>query len=400
VSEDNVSDSIVCRGFKAAGIAAGIKKKNVLDLGMIYCEVPAAAAGVFTRNRVKAAPVLLSKANLASGAARAVIANAGNANCCNGEAGMDHARTMAADAARHLGLQPTEVIVASTGVIGAPLPIQTIQSALPGLVGDLRPDGFETFSRAIMTTDTVPKLISRLAAIDGTPYTIVAAAKGAGMIRPDMATMLCFICSDVQITPPDLQQALKRSVDRTLNCITIDGDTSTNDTVVIMANGLSGAHVQSPAHLEAFQGVLEDLLAEMARKLVKDGEGVTKVVEIVVKGAVSDDEALAVADTVAHSPLVKTAFFGEDANWGRIMGAVGRAGVDIDPDAVDIFFDQVQMVQAGRGCGAQAEAAVTAVLKKAEFDVTIDLHQGGGTASVVTCDFSVDYVKINADYRS
>jgi glutamate N-acetyltransferase / amino-acid N-acetyltransferase len=398
--EECVNDSILCQGFQAAGVAAGIKKKNVLDLGMIYCDVPSAAAGLFTRNRVKAAPVLLSSANLVGGAARAVIANAGNANCCNGETGMDHARTMAADTARRLGVQPADVIVASTGVIGAPLPIRTIQSALPDLVSALRPDGFNTFARAIMTTDTVPKLVSRRGHIDGRAYTIVAAAKGAGMIRPDMATMLCFVCSDVSIAPPDLQQALKRAVDRTLNCITIDGDTSTNDTITIMANGLSGAHAQSRAQLESFEGVLEELLAEVARMLVKDGEGVTKVVGIKVRGGLSDDEALAVADTVAHSPLVKTAFFGEDANWGRIMAAAGRAGVAIDPDAVDIFFDRVQMVRAGRGCGARAEADVTAVLKQPEFDVIIDLHQGNGTAAVLTSDFSVDYVKINADYRS
>lgn len=397
---DQLKYSLECQGFKAGGVAAGIKKQSVYDLGVIYSEAPATAAGVFTRNRVKAAPVLVTRHHLGNGAARAVIANAGNANCCTGEAGLEHARSMASDLAGRLDLQPEEVVVASTGVIGLPLPIDVIRGAIPKLVGELRSDGFDDFSRAIMTTDTVPKLVKRRAEIDGRSITLLAAAKGAGMIRPDMATMLCFICTDADVPSKELQQSLRQAVDRTLNRITIDGDTSTNDMVTIMANGLSGLQVRTPERLAVFQTVLEDLLGDIARRLVKDGEGVTKVVDIKVRGAASDDDAFAVADTVAHSPLVKTAFFGEDANWGRIFGAVGRAGADVDPERIDLFFDDVQMVRSGRGCGPEAEEAATAVLKQPEFTVTIDLHQGRGTATMLTCDFSVEYVKINADYRS
>jgi len=355
---------------------------------------------MFTRNRVMAAPVLLTKERVAGGTARAVVANAGCANCCTGPQGWVHAREMTAAAASGLQLAEEQVLVASTGVIGAPLPVHKVQAAMPDLIHRLRPDGFESFAQAIMTTDTVPKLACRQGHMDGRPYTILAAAKGAGMIRPDMATMLCFICTDLSAPAQLLQAALNKAVERSLNRISIDGDTSTNDTVLLMANGISGALADTPARQQAFQMLLDDLLMEIARRLVKDGEGVTKVVEIKVKGAASQTDALRIAETVAHSPLVKTAFFGEDANWGRIMGAVGRAGVDIDPQGIDIFFDAVQMVQAGQGCGADKEAQVTAVMKQPEFGVTIDLHGGSGEAALLTCDFSLDYVKINADYRS
>jgi glutamate N-acetyltransferase/amino-acid N-acetyltransferase len=215
-----------------------------------------------------------------------------------------------------------------------------------------------------------------------------------------MATMLCFICTDADMAVDDLQQALGRSVIASFNRITIDGDTSTNDTVIIMANGASGAVVQSQDDKEAFQRLLDDLLMDLARQLVKDGEGVTKVVDLIVRGAHSDDDARKIADTIAHSPLVKTAFFGEDANWGRIIGAAGRAGVDLDPDRLNLFFDEVQMVKNGTGCGVAAERQATAVIKKPEFSVSLDLNLGMGQATMLTCDFSIDYVKINADYRS
>jgi glutamate N-acetyltransferase/amino-acid N-acetyltransferase len=395
-----MSETKQCQGFRAAGMAAGIKKKSVSDLGAIYSEVPAVAAGVFTRNRVKAAPVLISQRHLASGRARAVIANAGNANCCTGQTGLEHAQAMAAGLADQLGLLPEDVLVGSTGVIGLPLPIDTIRAALPTLGSELRPDGFEDFARSIMTTDTVPKLVLRQGKIEDGTFTVLAAAKGAGMIRPDMATMLCFICTDADLEPAALQQCLKQAVDRTLNRISIDGDTSTNDMTLILANGLSGVKIRSRSQLNIFQSVLDDLLTDVARRLVKDGEGVTKLVEVKVQGAASDQEALVVVDTVAHSPLVKTAFFGEDANWGRIIGAVGRSGAAVDPARIDVYFDGVQMVRSGQGCGLAAEAEATKVLKQSEFTVTIDLHLAQGEASMLTCDFSVDYVKINADYRS
>lgn len=392
--------SIQCPGFQAAGICAGIKKNQALDLGLIYTRHPAAAAAVFTRNKVQAAPVRLTRDHIAEGKARAVIVNSGNANCCTGTRGDDDARQMAAITAAGLGLSPEQVMVASTGVIGQPLPMDNIKKAVPGLVDALSPNGFEDFSRAIMTTDTVPKLIRRDGEIDGRAFTVVAASKGAGMIRPDMATMLCFVCTDAEISHPLLQKALKKAVDQSLNCITIDGDTSTNDMVLAMANGQSGATISTGQQQTVFQGLLDDLLMDVARRLVKDGEGVTKVVEIKVKGAASDNEASRVVDTVAHSPLVKTAFFGEDANWGRIIAAVGRAGVTMEPDKIDIYFNDVRMVKKGQGCGPEAEALATAVLKKPEFCIVIEMFQGTGNARMLTSDFSMDYVKINADYRS
>ena len=395
-----MSEFIQCPGFQAAAISAGIKKGGTPDLGLIYSQVPATVAGVFTRNQVQAAPVLISKAHAADGTCQAVVANSGNANCCTGDQGIQDARKMAALTAAALKLLPENVLVASTGVIGASLPMGKIEAAVSPLVTSLAPEGFDDFARAIMTTDTVPKLVQRRGRIDDRDVTLVAAAKGAGMIRPDMATLLCFICSDVHIEAPLLQQGLKNAVDRTLNRITIDGDTSTNDMALMLANGLSGAKVQTSEAQRIFESLLEDLLGDVARRLIKDGEGVTKVALIKVQGALSDADALRVADTVGHSPLVKTAFFGQDANWGRIIAAVGRAGVPINPEKIDLFFDHVQLVKQGRWCGQEAEARATAVLKQPEFSVIIDLNQGQGAESLLTSDFSVEYVKINADYRS
>ncbi|MBR9979644.1 MAG: bifunctional glutamate N-acetyltransferase/amino-acid acetyltransferase ArgJ [Desulfatitalea sp.] len=395
-----MSTNIQCPGFHAAGISAGIKKKTALDLGLIYSEGPATVAGMFTRNRVTAAPVTLTKARAAGGAGRAIIVNAGNANCCTGAQGEADALAMAAAAADGLRIDDQEVMVASTGVIGLPLPIDKVRAGIPELVKALRPDGFVDLARAIMTTDTVAKLVMRQGTLDGKTFTVLAVAKGAGMIRPDLATMLCFVCTDAAIPASGLQTMLPPAVERSLNRITIDGDTSTNDTILLMANGVSGAEVHTAAQQAVFQAVLDDILMDIARRLVKDGEGVNKVVEIQVQGAPSDADALRIADTVAHSPLVKTAFFGEDANWGRIVAAAGRAGVAFDPHQVDIFFNAVQMVKGGQGCGQEIEDQVTAVMKQPEFTVTIDLHQGDGRGAMLTCDFSIDYIKINADYRS
>jgi glutamate N-acetyltransferase/amino-acid N-acetyltransferase len=392
---------IVCPGFEAAGIAAGLKKKEKKDLGLIFSKVPATtAAGVFTRNRVKAAPVILDRKRIKEGICRAVIVNSGNANCCTGEQGIRDAETMAALSASELGISEDQVLVASTGVIGEPMPMEKIESAIPRLVESLRPEGIPDLARSIMTTDTVPKMISEQGVVDGKTFTVTGVAKGAGMIRPNMATMLCFLCTDVSASPEMLKEILTKAVNRSFNRITIDGDTSTNDMVLMMANGLSGVVLQQSAHKDVFQKTLDSILLDLSKQLVRDGEGVTKLVEVIVRGAFSNSDAERIADTVAHSPLVKTAFFGEDANWGRIMGAVGRAGIDVDPAGIDLYFDDIQMVKSGVGCGKAVESEASKVLKKPEFAVTIDLNLGQGFGSMITCDFSVDYVRINADYRS
>ena len=246
----------------------------------------------------------------------------------------------------------------------------------------------------------MPKTVYKEELIGGRPVTLIGIVKWAGMIRPDMATMLCFICSDIQASAGRLQEMLSSATEQSFNRITIDGDTSTNDTVLLMANGVSGISVDTADYAERFQKVLGELMIQLAREVVKDGEGVTKLVNVVVEGADSTKAARAVADTVAHSSLVKTAFFGEDANWGRILGAVGRAGIPVDPDRIDVYFDDVQMVKNGVGCGKDVEATATEVLRKSEFTVVINLNQGISTASVITSDLSVEYVKINADYRT
>ena len=390
----------MCQGFKAAGIYAGIKKKKIKDLGLIVSDVSASVAGVFTKNQIKAAPVLLDMERIQSGTCRAVIANSGNANCCTGEQGMKDAIRMAKAAADKLGVPQEMVLVASTGVIGQALPVEKIESNMPQLFDALSPDGFIDFAESIMTTDTKPKMISRTVEAAGKSFTITGVAKGAGMIRPDMATMLSYVCTDVEADSATLQGLLTDAVNVSFNRITIDGDTSTNDTVLIMANGKSGVSLKDAAVKEAFKNALETMLIELAKMVVKDGEGVTKLVEIIVTGAASDDDAKKMADTVAHSNLVKTAFFGEDANWGRIIGALGRAGVALNPDAIDISFNDITLVKDGLWCGADVETEATKVMKLSEFSVNIDVHLGDGQSSCWTCDFSIDYVKINADYRS
>jgi len=389
-----------CPGFRAAGVACGLKKNGRKDLGLIYSEVPANVAGVFTRNRVQAAPVQLDRRRIVAGVCRALIVNSGNANCCTGDPGMQAAMKMAKSAADGLAVAEDLVLVASTGVIGEPLPVEKIEAALPNLIAGLHGEGVLDLAEAIMTTDTVPKIICRQGEIDGRRFTVTGVAKGAGMIRPDMATMLCFVMTDVQASPELLKHMLVASVNGSLNRISVDGDTSTNDTTLLMANGVLGIEIGNPARQAAFQAVLDDVLIGLAKWLIKDAEGATKLVEIVVKGAASEQAAHKIADTVANSNLTKTAFFGEDANWGRILAAAGRAGVPIEPQKIDILFGPVLMVQNGIGCGPAAEAEATKILKQPEYDITLDLKMGNCSAAVFTCDFSVDYVKINADYRS
>ena len=389
-----------CPGFQTAGVASGLKKNGKKDLGLIYSEVPATVAAMFTRNLVKAAPVFLDQQRTANGSCRAIIVNSGNANCCTGEQGMLDAIRMGRLAAQELMVDEEDVLVASTGVIGEPLPVEKIESAAPGLIKALAADGLSDFAEAIMTTDTVAKVVSRRGELAGKSFTVSGAIKGAGMIRPDMATMLCFVMTDIVAQPQVLQQTLNKAVDRSLNRMTVDGDTSTNDTVFLMANGHSTVKVISENQKDVFQAVLNEVMIGLAKWLIKDAEGATKLVEIVVKGAKTKAEAHKIADTVANSPLFKTALFGEDANWGRILAAVGRSGITVDPEKIDIFFGSAQMVKSGFGCGKEAEAEATRVLKQDEFTVTIDLNLGPEAETVFTCDFSIDYVKINADYRT
>jgi glutamate N-acetyltransferase/amino-acid N-acetyltransferase len=393
-------EKAICPGFKAAGVVAGIKKNGEKDLGLIYSEAPAKVAGVFTKNIVQAAPVILDKERIKSGVCQAIIVNSGNANCCTGNRGLTDAKSMARFAASKLEISEDLVFVSSTGVIGQPLPIEKIEAAIPELVKSLLPEGLRDCARAIMTTDTFPKVFSRKGCLKDKTFTVTGIAKGSGMICPDMATMLCFVCTDVDAGQTLLKDALFTATERSFNRITVDGDTSTNDMVLIMANGRSEVTLERAEQINTFQEVLDGVLRHLARQVVKDGEGATKLVEIAVKGALTRKDAHKIAETVANSNLVKTAFFGEDANWGRILGAAGRAGVSIDPAKIDVYFDDVLMVKNGMGCGDAAEEQATKILKRQEFTVSIDLKMGTGYESVFTCDFSLDYVKINADYRS
>jgi glutamate N-acetyltransferase / amino-acid N-acetyltransferase len=393
-------EKIFCPGFQAAGVEANIKKQGIRDLGLIFSEVPARVGGVFTRNLVQAAPVVLDRELIQSGQAHAIIVNSGNANCCTGEKGMEDARTMGRAVAADLNISSDQVLVASTGVIGSPMPIDRVTAAIPRLVKSLSPGGFPDLALAMMTTDTLPKLVSKQGKISSKTFTVTAVAKGAGMIRPDMATMLCFVCTDIDADPDYLSYALYMACERSFNRITVDGDTSTNDTALILANGCSGVSIENSIHKASFQRVLDDVLLYLARLMVKDGEGATKLVEINVTGALTNSDAHAIAGTIGNSNLVKTAFFGEDANWGRILAAAGRAGVYLDPDRINIFFDDVLMCHDGMGCGPEAEKKATLVMKKPEYAIRIDLKVGNGKATMYTCDFSYDYVKINADYRS
>ncbi|MBW2590528.1 MAG: bifunctional glutamate N-acetyltransferase/amino-acid acetyltransferase ArgJ [Deltaproteobacteria bacterium] len=393
-------ENVTCKGFKTAGVASGLKKNGGKDLGLIYSEVPATVAGVFTKNLVQAAPVLLDRERIKSGKCQAVIVNSGNANCCTGDQGMRDAVAMTKFAASGLAISEDLVLVASTGVIGQPLDTVKIEAAMSDLVKAAAYEGLDVFAEAIMTTDTVPKVVTRQGKIEGKPYTVTGVAKGSGMIKPDMATMLCFVMSDIEISHDLLMEALLIATDKSFNRITVDGDTSTNDTILVLANGLSGVTVKNQAHKESFQIVLDEILTDLAKMVVKDGEGATKLVEIIIRGALTDKDAYIIADTVSNSNLVKTALFGEDANWGRILAAAGRAGVKMDPNKADIFFDDVMIAKDGMWCGERAEEEAAKILKRDEFAISVDLDMGQGSASVLTCDFSIDYVKINADYRS
>lgn len=387
-------------GFVAGAVSAGIKKNGKKDLGIIYSEVPACAAGVFTTNKIQAAPVLLSKERIKSGRCQAIVVNSGNANACTGKRGIKDAQSVTRAAATTLGIPEELVLVASTGVIGLHLDVDSIEAAMPGLAAHLNAVGLNDVAQAIMTTDTFPKSVSKQSHVGEKIFTIAAVAKGAGMIHPDMATMLCFICTDIVAEPELLGRALNDAVLKSFNAITVDGDTSTNDTVLLLANGLSGLHLEEASVATTFQSALDEVLFTLALQIVKDGEGATKQVSVCIEGASDEGAARRIAYTVANSLLVKTALFGEDVNWGRIMAAIGRAGVPVNPETIDILFEDVYVVKDGEGCGKDAERDAAEVLKADRFTITVTMKMGSGAATVYTCDLSTDYVRINADYRS
>jgi len=389
-------------GFKAWGISSGIKKNEKKDLAVIYSDREASVAGVFTRNRVKAAPVLWDMARVKAGKAQAIIANSGCANACTGKRGFADTRATAETAARELGIKADAVLVASTGVIGEFLPMAKVNTGIGTVVGLLTSAGWEQAAEAIMTTDMYPKLSIVQEEINGKTITVAGIAKGSGMIHPNMATMLCFIVTDAALSAPLLRKALLASTERSFNAITVDGDSSTNDMIVCMANGAAGNKKIAPAGKEfkKFQACLDAVTRSLAKQVVRDGEGATKFVEIEVRNAKNPIEAKRAAMTVAKSSLVKTAIFGEDANWGRIMAALGYAGVDMDETRTDIFIGKAKIVENGLGSGKAAEREASLALKQREIQIVIDLHKGKGSAVVWTCDLSCEYVKINAAYRS
>ena len=389
-------------GFRAAGLHCGIKKAGVLDLALVVSDRSGPIGGVFTTNRVVAAPVALDRLHLRHGVGRAILINSGNANACTGRPGMVAAQRTAAVVARTLGISIHEVFIGSTGVIGRPLPVDRIIKAVPALVERISSLGGLSAARAILTTDLKPKAIARRARINGRTVIIGGMAKGSGMIHPAMATMLGYLTTDAAITRTALQRALTQAVDDSFNCISVDGDTSTNDTVLCLANGLAGNRpiTEGTSAFRQFVRLLTEACQPLALAICRDGEGVTKVVKIEVEGARTTLQARQVANTIGTSNLVKTALFGEDANWGRVMAAIGRAGVTMDPAKINVSFGGVPMVRNGVGLGPAAERRIAKVFHRKEFTIQVKLGQGRHRSHLWTTDLSYDYVRINASYRS
>ncbi len=389
-------------GIQASGVHGGLKSDNQRDVALIVADAPAAAAGVFTRNRVCAATVLLSREHLNNQVAQAIVVNSGNANACTGEQGLDNARKMAALVGEQLNLEPENVLVSSTGVIGVQLPMDAISKGIHRAVDTLRDDGGHDAAEAIMTTDTVPKEAAVEIEVGGDKIRIGGMTKGAGMIAPNMATMLAFLATDVNIAGAPLQAALRSSVNVSFNRVTVDTDRSTNDTVQLLATGAAGNPEITEASgdsYDAFCKGLEFVCIALAKKIAQDGEGATKLVEVVVKNAVNDTEAEMAARAIAESPLVKTAVFGKDANWGRIMMAVGKSEAHFDPYQVNVWLGDYQLVKEGMDSGFDEEKA-TQLFSKDNVGITVDLNAGDAEATMWTCDYSYDYIKINADYRT
>lgn len=389
------------QGFKAAGVKAGIKKSGNLDVAVIYTERQANVAGVFTQNAVAAAPVFASKKVVASGTAHAVTANAGCANACTGEQGTQDAARMQAVTAEALGCEPLDVIVASTGVIGVNLPMDKMEAGIKQAVEELSETGSETAGQAIVTTDTYSKSCATEVTIGGKEVRFGAIAKGSGMIQPNMATMLCFITTDAAISQPRLQQALSEVTEVSFNMISIDGDMSTNDMAVVLANGAAGNKeiTEDDADFEVFKATLRELCQGLARRIAADGEGATKFLTVKVRGANSFADAKQIGMSVAKSPLVKTAFFGEDPNWGRVICAVGYAGVPMEPEKTVVKFGDIPVYKYGVGADYDEEA-LREVMGQHDIVIDIDMGTGSAEATVWTCDFSYEYVKINGEYHT
>lgn len=389
-------------GIELSVAQAGIKKAGRDDIAVLKLAEGSAVAAVFTRNAFAAAPVQIARENLAQSPIRALLINSGNANAGTGEPGLEDAKTCCSWLAQAMGLAPGNVLPFSTGVIGARLPLAKMQAAISGVVAGFREDAWHAAASAIMTTDTVAKGASRTIELaGGQTVTITGVSKGSGMIRPDMATMLAFVGTDAQIAQADLQSLLAPAVDASFNSITVDGDTSTNDACVLCASGQGPALQPGTDDWQAFVDALQDIFISLAQAIVRDGEGATKFITVDVDGARSVAEARQVAFTVAHSPLVKTACFASDPNWGRILAAVGRAGVaDMEINKVGLKLDHVAILAHGEPMADYSEADAAAVMAQAEFSINIDLGRGSARARIWTSDLSYDYVKINAEYRS
>jgi glutamate N-acetyltransferase/amino-acid N-acetyltransferase len=388
------------KGFRFKGIHAGIKKDGGFDLGLIHSEKPATAAALFTRNRVKAAPVVLGMERIRSGLCQAVLVNSGNANCFTGEKGLEDARVSARIAAHCLGIPEALVMVASTGVIGAPLPMEILEKGIREISSGMSEAALEDFARAIMTTDKAVKISERQCVVKGKAFSIQGVAKGSGMIKPDMATMLAFVMTDLYIPAPSLKACLKIACEKSFNRISVDGDTSTNDMVLALANGASQAVLEDSDDSLEFQKALDEVLLDLATMIVRDGEGATKLVKITVTGARTPEDALAVARAVSESNLVKTAIYGEDPNWGRITAAAGRSGAYVEPERMDLLIGDAVIVRQGVWLGKEAERKAAVIMKQPDLDIRLDLNLGQFSDAVYFCDFSEDYVRINADYRS
>jgi glutamate N-acetyltransferase/amino-acid N-acetyltransferase len=399
------SEAALPRGYRFSATACGLKKTGALDLALLSSDVPASAAAVFTQNLVVAAPVVVSKVHLkdSKGRMRAVIVNAGNANCATGAAGYAASVRTVEETARRLNCQPKEVLVCSTGVIGVPLPLEKILRALPGVTKNRRSSArsFAEFSLAICTTDTRPKTATSSFNMAGKRIHLVGCAKGAGMIHPNLATTLAFVATDANISPSLLQKTLRDATGRTFNAISIDGDTSTNDTLLVLANGAAGApaiKLNTTAH-RAFAKALEEVCHSLALQIVADGEGAQRVIEIEIRRASTEAAARRIGQTIATSPLVKTAFAGGDPNWGRIFAAAGRAGVKFDPGRVDIHMAGIPVLRRGQPLDFNERAASNRLLEK-EVHIIVDLNAGKASARCWTCDFTAEYVRINASYRT